>query len=123
MTIEAKTGEGRSSGNEAMLDTAFLYGANAAWIEQLHAQWSEDPSSVPESWQNFFSGVADTADAAAKQAKGPEWREPLKHQNGELVSALDGNWTTDARPAPKKAPQVGPALSPQDLSQQVQDSI
>ena len=32
MTIEAKTGEGRSSGNEAMLDTAFLYGANAAYI-------------------------------------------------------------------------------------------
>ncbi len=128
MTIEAHSGgamagEARSSSNEAMLDTAFLYGANAAWIEQLHAQYSEDPTSVPESWQEFFKGVADTADEATRQARGPEWREPLKVQNGELVSALDGNWATEAKKEPKKSPQVGPALSPQNLSQQVQDSI
>ncbi len=123
MTIEAKAGEGRSAGNEAMLDTAFLYGPNAAWIEQLHAQYVEDPSSVPESWQDFFRQVADTAENAMKAARGPEWREPLKTQNGELVSALDGNWGTEAKKPAKKAPQVGPALTPQDLSQQVQDSI
>ncbi len=123
MTIEAKAGESRGADNEAMLDTAFLYGPNAAYIEQLYAQYAEDPSSVPESWQDFFSQVADTAGDATKAARGPEWREPLKHQNGELVSALDGNWGTPTAREPKKAPQVGPALSPQDLSQQVQDSI
>jgi 2-oxoglutarate dehydrogenase E1 component len=128
MTIEAQTpgsmaGEGRSAGNEAMLDTAFLYGANAAWIEQLHAQYVEDPSSVPESWQEFFRQIADTADAATKAARGPEWREPLKISNGELVSALDGNWGANAAKEPKKAPAVGPALAPADLHQQVQDSI
>ncbi len=123
MTIEAKSGEGRGSQNEAMLDTAFLYGANAAWIEQLHAQYVEDPSSVPESWQDFFRQVDDVGADATKAAKGPEWREPLKTPNGELVSALDGNWGAEARKEAKKAPQVGPALAPQDLSQQVQDSI
>jgi len=123
MTIEAKSGEGRGSQNEAMLDTAFLYGANAAWIEQLHAQYVEDPSSVPESWQDFFRQINDVGSDATKAAKGPEWREPLKYTNGELVSALDGNWGTQAAKQPKKAPQVGPALAPQDLSQQVQDSI
>ena len=123
MTIEAKTGEARGMDNAAMLDTAFLYGANAAYIEQLYAQYAEDPSSVPESWQRFFRGVADTAADATKAAKGPEWKEPLKHQNGELVSALDGNWATEAKPAPKKAPQVGPTIAPADLHQQVQDSI
>jgi len=123
MTIEAKTGEARGMDNAAMLDTAFLYGANAVYIEQLYAQYAEDPNSVPESWQRFFRGVADTAQDATKAAKGPEWKEPLRHQNGELVSALDGNWATDAKPAAKKAPQVGPTIAPQDLHQQVQDSI
>jgi 2-oxoglutarate dehydrogenase E1 component len=123
MTIEAKTGEARGMDNAAMLDTAFLYGANAAYIEQLYAQYAEDPSSVPESWQAFFQGVADTAAEATHAAKGPEWKEPLKHQNGELVSALDGNWGVDAKKEVKKALQVGPALAPQDLAQQVQDSI
>jgi len=123
MTIEAKSGEGRSSKNEAMLDTAFLYGANAAWIEQLHAQYVEDPASVPDSWREFFGQVADTASDATRAARGPEWREPLKVSNGELVSALDGNWGTEAKKETKKAPQVGPTLAPQDLSQQVQDSI
>src|SRR5262245_51569027 len=123
MTIEAKTGAARSAGNEAMLDTAFLYGANAAWIEQLHAQYVEDPSSVPESWQDFFRQIADTAEQATKAARGPEWREPLKFPNGELVSALDGNWQTQTAKEPKKAPAVGPALAPQDLHQQVQDAI
>src|SRR6185295_10928 len=125
MTIEAKTGEGRSSSNEAMLDTAFLYGANGAYIEQLYAQYAEDPESVPESWQRFFKGIADTAESATKAARGPEWREPgpLRTQNGELVSAMDGNWSTEAAKPAKKSPQVGPALSPQELAQQVQDSI
>ena len=65
MNIEAKAGEVRGMDNEAMLDTAFLYGANAAYIEQLYAQYAEDPASVPESWQRFFRGVADPAADAA----------------------------------------------------------
>jgi 2-oxoglutarate dehydrogenase E1 component len=123
MTIEAKSGEGRGSQNEAFLDTAFLYGANAAYIEQLYAQYAENPSSVPPSWQEFFEKVADSAGDATKAARGPEWREPLKYQNGELVSALDGNWGPQAVKEPKKAPQVGPTLAPAELHQQVQDSI
>jgi len=125
MTIEAKIGQAGGMDNAAMLDTAFLYGANAAYIEQLYAEYAADPSSVPESWQRFFAGVAlgDATGDAGKAARGPEWKEPLKHQNGELVSALDGNWATDAKPAPKKAPQVGPTIAPADLHQQVQDSI
>ena len=65
MNIEAKASEVRGMDNEAMLDTAFLYGANAAYIEQLYAQYAEDPSSVPESWQtahpaNRFPSIRST---------------------------------------------------------------
>ena len=123
MNIEAKAGEVRGMDNEAMLDTAFLYGANAAYIEQLYAQYAEDPASVPESWQRFFRGVADPAADAAHAARGPTWQEPLKHQNGDLVSAIDGNWGVTPVKDAKKAPQVGPTIAPADLHQQVQDSI
>src|SRR6218665_4033315 len=123
MTIEAKTGEARAMDNEAMLDTAFLYGANAAYIEQLYAQYAEDPGSVPESWQRFFKGVADSPENATKAARGPEWQEALEQQKGELGLAMDGNGAPDAKPAAKKAPQVGPTIAPADLAQQVQDSI
>jgi len=123
MNIEAKAGEVRSMDNEAMLDTAFLYGANAAYIEQLYAQYAEDPASVPESWQRFFRGVADPAADATQAARGPTWQEPLKHQNGDLVSAIDGNWGVAPVRDTKKAPQVGPTIAPADLHQQVQDSI
>jgi 2-oxoglutarate dehydrogenase E1 component len=125
MTIEAKTGQAAGMDNAAMLDTAFLYGANAAYIEQLYAQYAADPSSVPESWQRFFAGVAlgDATGDAGKAAKGPEWAEPVKYQNGDLVSALDGNWGPAPVKETKKAPQVGPTIAPADLHQQVQDSI
>ncbi len=125
MTIEAKTGQAAGMDNAAMLDTAFLYGANAAYIEQLYAEYAADPSSVPESWQRFFAGVAlgDATGDAGKAAKGPEWAEPVKHQNGDLVSALDGNWGPALVKETKRAPQVGPTIAPADLHQQVQDSI
>ena len=123
MNIEAKAGEVRGMDNEAMLDTAFLYGANAAYIEQLYAQYAEDPASVPESWQRFFRGVADPAADATNAAHGPSWQEPLKHQKSDLVSAMDGNWGVAPVKDAKKAPQVGPTIVPADLHQQVQDSI
>jgi len=31
-----------------------LHGANRAWIEALYARYLESPSSVPESWREFF---------------------------------------------------------------------
>jgi 2-oxoglutarate dehydrogenase E1 component len=135
MTIEAKAGEARSALNEAMLDTAFLDGANAAYIEQLYAQYVDNPSSVDASWQDFFKQVAEPAAAAKKAARGPEWRKPNwpKAANGELVSALDGNWGAveaslkakiegKAKAAPAAAASASPVAGA-DVNQQVQDSI
>ena len=52
----------RSQANSAMLETAFLYGGNAAYIEQLYAQYSESPSSVSSDWRAFFDEVGDPAE-------------------------------------------------------------
>ena len=38
---------------------------NLAYVEQLYAQFVQDPSSVPEAWRAYFSGMdgeAETSD-------------------------------------------------------------
>ena len=42
--------------NEALLRTAFLYGANAGYIEELQSRYEQDPASVDAEWQAFFAG-------------------------------------------------------------------
>ena len=80
--------------NEALLQTSFLYGGNAAYIEDLHARYEQDPASVDAEWQAFFGALADDPAAVEKTAKGASWQKPNWPiiANGELVSALDGNW-------------------------------
>ncbi len=46
----------RADVNETFLNTSFLYGANAAWIEDLYARFEADPNSVDAEWQAFFAG-------------------------------------------------------------------
>ncbi|MGG3815262.1 2-oxoglutarate dehydrogenase E1 component [Methylorubrum rhodesianum] len=84
----------RQDANEALLQTSFLYGANAAWIEELQAAYARDPNSVDPEWQQFFRELGEDDALVKKNAEGaswakPNWPVPL---NGEIVSALDGNW-------------------------------
>ena len=76
------------------LDATFLTGANAAYIEDLQARYEADPASVDEAWQAYFGGLKDSAADVEKAARGASWQKPNwpVHANGELVSALDGNW-------------------------------
>ena len=85
----------RQDANEAFLQTAFLYGANAGYIEDLYARYQQDPSSVDAQWQAFFGALKDDKQAVEKSARGASWKKPNwpVHANGELVSALDGNWS------------------------------
>lgn len=74
--------------------TSFLSGANAAFVEGLYARYAQDPTSVDAEWQAFFASLGDTKETVEQDAKGASWERadwPL-HANGELVSALDGNW-------------------------------
>ncbi len=40
--------------NQALLQTAFLYGANSAYIEALQAKYEKDPLSVEPGWRDVF---------------------------------------------------------------------
>ena len=56
--------------NEALAQTGFLYGGNAAYIEDLYARYEADPKSVDEQWQSFFGALKDDKEAVLQNAKG-----------------------------------------------------
>ena len=84
----------RQDANAAFARTSFLYGGNAAYIEDLHARYEADPASVDAEWQAFFQSLKDDAADVDKSARGASWKQPNwpLRPNGELVAALDGDW-------------------------------
>ena len=60
----------------------------------LQARYARDPASVDADWRAFFDGLEDEPAAIVAEATGPSWQRPrlAAGANGELVSALDGNW-------------------------------
>ena len=48
-------GASRSPANDSFALTSFLYGANAAYAEQLYERYAKDPSSVGAEWRHFFA--------------------------------------------------------------------
>jgi 2-oxoglutarate dehydrogenase E1 component len=119
----------RQDANENFLNTAFLYGANASYIEDLQARYEKEPASVDAEWQAFFGALRDDKQAVEKAANGPSWEQPNWpiHANGELVSALDGNWAQVEKAVgdkiKAKAEAKGAEISQIDVQQATRDSI
>ena len=80
--------------NDVFALTSFLYGGNAAYIENLQARYEQDPGSVEAGWKQFFDSLKDAPDLVKQNARGASWQRPgwPLIANGELVSALDGDW-------------------------------
>jgi 2-oxoglutarate dehydrogenase E1 component len=119
-----KGGE-RGKQNQLFLGSAFLYGGNAAYLEQMQAAFAKDPSSVPESWQSFFRDLDDTAEDATRNADGASWKRtdwPAPAEADE-TAAFDGNWTLVEPKLERKLKAQAPNASAEDISQSVKDSI
>ena len=119
----------RADQNDQFLATSFLYGANAAWIEDLYARYEADPSSVDAQWQSFFSALKDDPNEVRKNAEGASWKKagwPI-HANGELVSAMDGNWIEVEKKVSEKvkekAQKAGVEFSASEVQQATRDSV
>ncbi|WP_075216509.1 2-oxoglutarate dehydrogenase E1 component [Mongoliimonas terrestris] len=84
----------RQDQNDAFALTSFLYGGNAAYIEDLYARYEADPNAVDAEWRDFFQGLGESRADVEKNAKGAPWKRPdwPIAPNGEWVAALDGNW-------------------------------
>ncbi len=109
--------------------TSFLYGGNAGFIEQLYARYETDPNSVDPEWQAFFAELGDEAESVIANANGASWKRAdwPQQANGELVSALDGDWSTIEKHMSSKidgkAKAAGGELSAEELRQATLDSV
>ncbi len=119
----------REQANEALALTSVLYGGNAAYIEDLYAAYEKDPSSVDAEWRDFFGALKDGKEEVAAEARGATWQRkdwPIP-ANGELVSALDGNWgqvekiVTDK--VKQKAQAKGVEISEAEVQRATRDSV
>src|SRR4051812_27536815 len=115
--------------NDQLSLTSFLYGGNADYIEQLYARYKDDPSSVGMEWQDFFGALQDDAADVRKNADGASWTQPNwpVTSNGELVSALDGDWGTVEKHLEKKVKDKaltgGETVSDADVLRATRDSV
>jgi 2-oxoglutarate dehydrogenase E1 component len=84
----------RQDANAAFARTSFLYGGNAAYIEDLYARYEADPKTVDAEWQSFFQSLKDDRRDVEKNSQGPSWSRPgwPAPERSELISALDGAW-------------------------------
>jgi 2-oxoglutarate dehydrogenase E1 component len=119
----------RQQQNEYFEASSFLYGGNAAFVEQMQARFEADPNSVSPDWRAYFSGLADIGEDIRKSARGATWRKPSwpPTPNGEWVSALDGNWpaleTGFGKRIAGKAAENGAALSSEQINRAARDSV
>lgn len=119
----------RQEANAQFALTSLLYGANAAYIEDLYARYKTDPHSVEPEWQDFFAAFQDEKDAVLKEARGAPWKRtdwPIP-ANGDLVNAFDGNWAPIEKQLgdklKKKAEQTGAPVSEAEVHQATRDSV
>ncbi|MBB5514297.1 2-oxoglutarate dehydrogenase E1 component [Rubricella aquisinus] len=117
------------SPNDQFRNSSFLQGHNAEYVEQLHAAYANDPSSVDESWQAFFAELGEENEAQAAAA-GPSWARsdwpPVP--SGDMVAALTGEWdeaspTKLAEKIKGKAKDAGVAVTEAQVKQAVTDAV
>ncbi len=99
----------RQDANAAFALTSFLYGGNAAYIEDVYARFETDPNSVDAQWQTFFQSLKDDARDVAKNARGASWAAQAASAIGAKVSA--------------QAQARGVELSSADVERATRDSI
>ncbi len=112
--------------NDQFHASSFLQGHNAEYVEQLHANYVKNPSSVDESWAAFFRELNEDASQVTAEAAGPSWGRPdwPPMPNDELTAALDGQWAEDPKKAiTEKAQSVGAVLTEDQVQRAVLDSI
>lgn len=103
--------------------SSFLSGANAVWLEGLLARYQQDPNSVDAQWRSYFASLQEPV----KSTNAPSWaREnwPVA-ENGELVSALDGDWpqVEEEISGKIKSNPANGSLNEGDINQATRDSV
>ncbi|NCT11774.1 MAG: 2-oxoglutarate dehydrogenase E1 component, partial [Rhodobacterales bacterium] len=117
------------SPNAQFRASSFMDGANADYVDHLHARYADNPGSVDESWRAFFAALGDSPADARAGAMGPSWARadwpPVP--NDDLTAALDGQWPADPKKAGEKiaakAAEKGMGLSEAQVRVATLDSL
>jgi 2-oxoglutarate dehydrogenase E1 component len=115
--------------NQAFAQSSFLHGANAAYIEDMQAQYDRNPGSVPEQWRQFFQNLHEDSSASDRNGHGPSWGQGAipSDADKDLLGALTGDYGATERELREKiqtrAHVGGFDLSPVASFRATQDSI
>lgn len=118
--------------NELFAQTSFLDGANAAYIEQLYAEYQKDPSTVDAEWRAFFAELKDDSSSVRKQADGASWARKSwpDLKDNELAASLQVAEREEAQAAPKieqelkvRAQNYGAELSEDEIKRATEDTL
>jgi 2-oxoglutarate dehydrogenase E1 component len=119
----------RQDANAIFANTSFLYGGNAAYIEDLYAKYEANPAAVDAEWRAFFQSLKDEKADVVKSARGASWKKPNwpVRADGDLVAALVGQWAETEKKIGEKisatAQAKGVELTSADVLQATRDSI
>jgi len=119
------------SPNDLFHASSFLQGHNAEYLEQLYAQYANDPGAVDAAWGEFFRQMGDADLDVKAEAAGPSWaRNDWPPQpDDDLTGALTGEWAApvETKAAGKKiaakAADSGVKVSDDAIKRAVLDSI
>src|SRR3984893_17555986 len=118
----------RQDANAAFARTSFLYGGNAAYLEDLYDRYEADPTAVDAEWQRFFASLGDGGEARTG-GHAPSWQRPdwPPRPRDELTAALAGDWAEVAKTVgdkiSAKARAKGTEISAAIVQQATRDSV
>jgi 2-oxoglutarate dehydrogenase E1 component len=101
-----------------MSQASFLTGANATYVSELYARYSENPGSVDSSWAQFFGGLNDDGRQVVAELKGANWN---RHPNQVIGVAEEVD--PKAKKADGKAPDNKAGASAEEVRRAALDSI
>jgi len=119
----------RQDANAAFALTSFLYGGNAAYMDDLYARFEADPAALDAQWRDFFESLKDGRSEVLQSARGASWKLPNWPQpaGDDLTVALAGGWNEVERALGEKLRAVaqtgGVEMTPVEVQQATRDSI
>ena len=107
-----------------MGETAFLYGGNATFLEDLYARYGRDPASVEPSWRAYFDSLHEQPQVIAAAAAEPAWaRKQAPAARPDWLSAIDGLWPAVEAKISKAIAEKTPQASQADVRAATLDSV
>jgi 2-oxoglutarate dehydrogenase, E1 component len=85
MTSQTSAERLNRASNAIFEETAFLFGANAEFVESLYAQYLEDPASVDPSWARYFAGLEGPRGPST-----PSWAGRAKAAGAPIAAPASG---------------------------------